>query len=58
MGQKNIHILGSSSSKKIDGKTLKTYKGFETLDDKQAESMAEQIERFAEILYRHVVNQK
>jgi len=46
-----------SPSQKIDGDKLRTYEGFENVDDEQAKFILEEIERFALILYKQIISE-
>lgn len=45
-------------SKKMDSDKLRTYEGFENVDDEKAEFIIEQLERLATILYKQIVNEQ
>ncbi len=46
-----------AQSKKMDCDKLRTYEGFENVDDEKAEFIIEQLERLALILYKQVINE-
>lgn len=46
-----------SQPQKMDCDKLRTYEGFENVDDEKAEFIIEQLEQLALILYKQVINE-